>query len=203
MKAALTRDELYELVWSEPIKNVAPNFGISDVALSKICRKHSIPRPPRGYWAKLAAGKPVVKASLPRRGIRMPHIVELSRKYRLHYPIPEDPEEIEIPSPPEFSESISDLEARVKEQVGKVTVPRDLREGHHLIRRLLEQDDERLEASEKRGDYSGFDEPLFGSPFEKRRLRLINAIFLSLGRSGVTAKLRGKDPDEFDFQVGE
>jgi hypothetical protein len=29
----IPREELYRLVWSEPIKQLAPRFGISDVAL--------------------------------------------------------------------------------------------------------------------------------------------------------------------------
>lgn len=38
---------------------VAADFGISDVALKKICDRHRIPSPPRGYWAKKNAGQPV------------------------------------------------------------------------------------------------------------------------------------------------
>ena len=36
---------------------LARKLDISDVGLAKACRRHNIPRPPRGYWAKLAAGK--------------------------------------------------------------------------------------------------------------------------------------------------
>lgn len=45
---------------------VAKNFGLSDVALRKICRKHDIPTPPAGYWMKLAYGKRVSVTALPR-----------------------------------------------------------------------------------------------------------------------------------------
>src|SRR5689334_555622 len=38
---------------------VAAHLGISDVALKKICDRHRIPSPPRGYWAKKKAGQPV------------------------------------------------------------------------------------------------------------------------------------------------
>ncbi len=44
-----TRAEFYELVWSRPMTKVAEDFGLSDQGLAKICAKHSIPRPPRGY----------------------------------------------------------------------------------------------------------------------------------------------------------
>jgi len=61
----LTRAELMEMIWRAPAVSVAPNLGLSDVGLAKICRKHAIPRPGRGYWAKKAAGKPVPVAVLP------------------------------------------------------------------------------------------------------------------------------------------
>ena len=55
----LTRHAMYDLVWSRPMRKVAEELGISDVALKKICDKHRVPTPPRGYWAKKEAGKPV------------------------------------------------------------------------------------------------------------------------------------------------
>jgi hypothetical protein len=64
MGNSLTRKELYELVWSRPMIKVAEEFGLSDVALHKICKKHRIPKPGLGYWAKVAAGKPVKKTPL-------------------------------------------------------------------------------------------------------------------------------------------
>jgi hypothetical protein len=55
----LTRQELYDLVWSKPIIKLAQEFGLSDVGLAKICERHRVPTPPRGYWAKKEAGKKV------------------------------------------------------------------------------------------------------------------------------------------------
>src|SRR3546814_1898254 len=71
MSRTFTREELYELVWSKPMTHLAKDFALSDVALHKICRKHASPKPPLGWWAKKAAGKPVKRTPLPRlkRGI--------------------------------------------------------------------------------------------------------------------------------------
>ena len=44
---------------------VAPRYGLSDVGLVKICKKLGIPVPPRGYWAKVKAGRPTHKLPLP------------------------------------------------------------------------------------------------------------------------------------------
>lgn len=53
----LTREDLYDLVWSEPMSTVAPRLGISDRALGKICQRLKVPRPGVGYWQRKAAGK--------------------------------------------------------------------------------------------------------------------------------------------------
>jgi hypothetical protein len=61
----LTRDELYALVWSEPIQKLAKRYGLSDRGLGKLCARYNIPVPPRGWWAKKAAGKRVSRPKLP------------------------------------------------------------------------------------------------------------------------------------------
>jgi hypothetical protein len=57
--AQYDRERLYEEVWSEPTQKLARKYGITDVALAKVCRQLRIPKPPRGYWAKKDAGRPV------------------------------------------------------------------------------------------------------------------------------------------------
>ncbi|MEQ9145435.1 MAG: hypothetical protein RLO08_13870 [Parvibaculaceae bacterium] len=59
MVIEVTREEIFAQIWQRPMTKVAADYGISDVALKKICVKHRIPVPSRGYWAKKAAGKPV------------------------------------------------------------------------------------------------------------------------------------------------
>ena len=55
----LTRKELYDLVWSEPMTTICKRFGLSDNGLRKRCKSMNIPTPPLGYWAKLKYGKQV------------------------------------------------------------------------------------------------------------------------------------------------
>ena len=64
MAIELTRDKLFEPVWQRPMTQVAADYGISDVALKKICVKRRIPVPGRGYWARRAAGHKVEQAIL-------------------------------------------------------------------------------------------------------------------------------------------
>ena len=61
----VSREALYEEVWTDAVTVVAPRYGLSDVGLVKICKKLGIPVPPRGYWAKVKAGRPTRKVPLP------------------------------------------------------------------------------------------------------------------------------------------
>lgn len=61
----LTREVLYEKVWSTPIRTLAKEYGISDVGLKKLCKRRDIPTPGLGYWAKVAHGKTVRQIPLP------------------------------------------------------------------------------------------------------------------------------------------
>lgn len=63
----VTREELYAMVWQKPLSRLAEELGISGNRLAKICDKLNVPYPPRGYWAKKEAGKPVVTFKLPAR----------------------------------------------------------------------------------------------------------------------------------------
>jgi hypothetical protein len=61
----ITREELYEAVWSEPIHQLSKALGISDVGLAKVCKKLNVPVPGRGYWAKNRATRKLLRISLP------------------------------------------------------------------------------------------------------------------------------------------
>ena len=62
---ALTREQLYEMVWQEPVSKIAKKYTVSDVALAKACRQMGIPLPGRGYWARYAAGERRPRPRLP------------------------------------------------------------------------------------------------------------------------------------------
>lgn len=59
------RETLYKEVWEKPVTEVAKKYSVSDVAIHKVCKSLDVPTPPNGYWAKVYAGKPVVKTPLP------------------------------------------------------------------------------------------------------------------------------------------
>lgn len=62
----VSRQELYRQVWETPISHLAPEeYGVSDVALQKVCKKLHVPTPPRGYWAKRQHGQEPPQEPLP------------------------------------------------------------------------------------------------------------------------------------------
>lgn len=51
-------EDLLLAVWSEPVRAIAASFDVSDKAIEKRCKRLNVPKPPRGYWAKIQNGIP-------------------------------------------------------------------------------------------------------------------------------------------------
>ena len=63
--ADVSREALYALVWADPMLRIGKKFGVSSSYLARVCTLMNVPRPQRGYWAKLAVGKAAVRPPLP------------------------------------------------------------------------------------------------------------------------------------------
>src|SRR6185295_10846892 len=62
----LTREQLFELVWTEPMLRIGERFRVSSSYMARVCTDLRVPRPPRGYWAQREFGKaPTERPSLP------------------------------------------------------------------------------------------------------------------------------------------
>jgi hypothetical protein len=62
---SVTREELYEQAWSEPMLKVAAKYDVSSSFLARVFERLNIPRPQRGYWVQLEAGKAPTRPPLP------------------------------------------------------------------------------------------------------------------------------------------
>lgn len=114
----ITRQQLYEQVWTEPVSKVAPRYGISNVALSKICRKYKVPIPPRGYWAKIHAGGKPKKIPL----LAFPQFDNHPLPLRLSHRVdPLNQKKLEHPK-------------TALERIGEIKVPDQLNLPHPLVR---------------------------------------------------------------------
>lgn len=114
-RLVLTREALYREVWSEPIVHVASRLGLSGRGLGKLCARHEIPVPPRGWWAKKQHGHRVRQTPLP----------EISAKEQIVFEPREAVEKQE--EPPEV--------AREKTGDWRIEVPEDLTISHPLLKR--------------------------------------------------------------------
>jgi len=203
MEHHFSRQQLFDLVWSEPITSLARRFEMSDVALGKTCKRYGLPLPGRGYWAKRKAGQPAVVPALPPRGIGMGETIMLGRSEWQRRKEEEDALMVEdIPPLPTFPESLIDLTARVTKLVGKVPPLRSLKQPHRVIARLLEADAARLQSWRAATYPSLVDQPYFSSPYEQRRLRILNAIFMAMARLGMAPSMPGKNPADILVQIG-
>lgn len=75
----LTRQQLYDLVWTKPMYELCQQFGLSDNGLRKNCKKLNIPIPYIGYWSKLKYGKNPEKPPLPKTLDSSNAVVELKK----------------------------------------------------------------------------------------------------------------------------
>ena len=61
----VTREQLYEEVWAEPMTKVAARYGVSATFLAHACTRLHVPRPPPGYWVQLEVDKASPRPALP------------------------------------------------------------------------------------------------------------------------------------------
>jgi len=201
MPLTFSRQELFDLVWSEPTRTIAKRLGISDVGLAKACRRADLLLPPRGHWAKLAAGKSVKKPPLPQRGPGMSDRIVLGRDRWSWGP---DPVDLSTPDPPvpTFDETLESVAARLRTQIGTVRRTRDLEAAHPRIQKLLDADEQRR-ARQAESRYPTFDDPAFEANFEKRRLRVLNSLLRALDRLNVNVSIDGREARTLVAHVGD
>ena len=162
----LTREQLYDLVWSKPMTEIAAEFGVSSVAFAKHCKKLGVPRPSRGYWQQLQWGQGLERDSLPpRTSATLTSIVIVKHELREG-------------TPPASSAA------------PKVLVSSSLRNPHPVIAQLQQE----LRGSWRRQDgesVAGAGHPVFSAagPATHRGLRILDALFKALDERGHTLRL--------------
>lgn len=171
------RQELFDRVWQTPVQDLAAAYNLSGNRLKTICAKALIPVPQRGYWAKAAAGKPVVKPSLPPRAPGMPETIQIGPSPQHAWP-PDPVAILAEPEPivPEFDEPVETMAQRVTKAVGAVKLIGAFDRPHPEIGKLLDKDQKRRASARADGHIYPWNEPRFEAPFEQRRLKLLNTL---------------------------
>ena len=189
---SIKRDELYRLVWARPMIHVAAEFGISGNGLSKICRKLDVPYPPRGYWAKLNAGKAPAVMPLPKRKDDTPEGATITRA--LLGQSDASPEVVRARAL--FDEAL--------EKAGEIFVPDRLSKPHPIIVGWKKEKERRQErARHERNPWTRdlYREPDFTSE-DRRRHRILHALFNALEKGGGTVVVNDRNELSYE-QCGE
>lgn len=199
------RQELYELVWSTPMRELAKDYNISDRGLAKACARANIPVPERGYWAKLQAGKKVSRRSLPPRGLGMDDEVQIGGHSWYSYNSPSDQEILNnpVPPPPVFEEDIQAARVCAAQMVAKAKFPKTMQNPHRFVAKLLAQDEERQKKKLESRYPSIFDDPWFDGPFEQRRLRIISALYTAFENCGFQPFSTRKEGRDLGVKIGD
>ena len=178
------REELYAEVWARPLIKVAPKYGISAVALGKVCDKLQMPLPGRGYWTKKEFGKPVEHPPLP-PGKNLPIV------HRMKFPSSEQPSSSSAIAPKETPTDPEFLRVVAAESRNTAIVPDGPR--HKLVK-----------AAEKamkraKSDNNGLLHPPYNNPCLEmhvskaaleRALTFLNAVILGLEEQGFSVTVQ-------------
>lgn len=161
----MTRTELFERAWATPMRTLAKQFGISDVGLAKLCRRHQIPLPGRGYWARLQFGQKPECTPLPET--TEPRLESVTI-------VPSEPKQ-RVTLTPEQKEQIPTIDVAVDGLI------------NHVFARRIERNITKANFDE-RGMLlarSGSIVPIKASPTGlARALRILDALFPAADRAG-------------------
>lgn len=98
-------------------------------------------------------------------------------------------------------EDLAVLAERLRARTGRLAASRNLARPHPEIRKLLERDEEIRRRRVINRSY--FLKPQFDDRFERRRLRILNAIFIGIARLDGSSRLRGDHAREISVRVSE
>lgn len=197
----MKREELYDLMWMKTAADIAKDCGVSGTAIAKVWQRYDIPRPPAGYWNKVQAGKRVYRQPLAGRSPGMSDEITIGGGhygYGSSYPT-DEALAVSNPQPPVFEDDMVDVRGRVKKQLKYCQFPTTLEKPHRLIRRYLDEDEDRRRKMKKSG-YS-WDAPIFDDPFERRRLTIISALFTVAEQHGFKPYITGKEARSLGIKV--
>ncbi len=133
-----SREELYELVWSVPMTKVGEKFKLSGSYMARVCSTLRVPRPERGYWAKLAVGKAPEKPPL----LDAQPGDQLSWSQGEVLPAPPRPRLVALPARPRRSKlplPVTGIHGLIREAKGNYDAGYKVGESQHLrpYKRLL------------------------------------------------------------------
>lgn len=197
----MTREELHEQVWSQPMRTLAAAMGISDVALAKRCKVANVPVPPRGWWARKEAGKAVNIQPLPPPPFAMANYFPAFDRAMRGAEGDGGNEPSSLAGPPLFRD-LAEVHAEIRGAVGRTIVPPTLTAPHPIVARLLRQDAARTPAVASARYLPASNVRKFASAVQQRRLRVLSCILTELARLGCKTNGSTHAGERFSVKVG-
>lgn len=169
----LTRAELYELVWAEPLNKVAERFGTSGARISQICDTHAIARPEQGHWLRLEMGKPICVRPLETAPVGVPDIISVNPSKRRKAHASDKP-----------ASTLPDTDSSA---ASTLKVPERLVRPHALVAEWIATREQEARAKERVYDHHlrRYRQPVPPTTADRRRFRVADAIFKAVERQGV------------------
>lgn len=186
------RQDLQDFAWSAPMRDLAAKVGLSDVGLKKLLRSMGVATPPQGHWNKVHAGKRVQPCpKVPPRAAGETGRVRVDARFANLF-TPAEP----LPSTGPFAsaavpEELADLYSQELKAIGRAAVPKQLERVHYGLKPIFNQEARRRDKFAASG--WSWNAPKFDSPFDQRRLRILNALFMTLSKRGHRADAYERD----------
>ena len=206
--STITREQLYELVWSMPMTRAAKQLGVSDVMLGRVCREREVPCPARGYWAALRSGKKLsqfIQPPLPTHATSAHtfHDFLLEQKARQNADRPEDfdPENLSEPIPPppeEFTTSIEEYRQSIEQALPELLEPSQITTLHPTVQKVYEYD-LGVAAERKRGHWG--QTTLYQGDKGKLQLQLLNTFVQLFCQLGFKVEVSGRKYFHFSVKI--
>ncbi|GGJ40672.1 hypothetical protein [Neoroseomonas lacus] len=114
----------------------------------------------------------------------------------------------QIPPEPTFEEALEDVRRSIEQTIRRVSVPKGFDRPPPVVSRILKYDEARLEKAQQYGSLSSWYAPRYESVIQRRRLRMISALFLATSSCGCRAETSGGEPydgviNDFMVRVGD
>lgn len=120
----MTREELYDAVWTTAMHRLSKQYGVSNARLVRICDDHLIPRPDSGFWTRQRLGFEAKRNPLPTATPGIPNTIVIPVKPKSQAkPITESLTRCDVPLSPK---------SIVKTVLERSSI--DLRKVHPLVR---------------------------------------------------------------------
>ena len=173
-----TRQALFEKVWAEPMRLLAPKFGLSDVGLAKLCRRVGVPLPPMGYWARSA--KKRRRPHLPPAADGQNETITITSNHVRRVDVTAD-----------LPKDIAELRSALNQET-EIGVPATCPRNYPMF--------DRWDTADRRAGFSLSDRRPALSDIEKRRRKILYAIIRQIEK--WEGRITAVDQHKFKIEIG-